>query len=230
MYNELITKYENIINKYKIEDLENVLKRGYVFQYDENEKDADLLFIGINPSYVEKYEKGQSFSGSYSRSRERSYFKPFADISDQLTKSNLEYNGVWTHIDLLIFRETNQKFIDKLIKTTKGCEFIMEQLGIAKKRLKHIAPKVVVVSNTKARELIGKDRFKNNKTGEEYGVWMGLEFEFDEEFGVHKVLNIPELKDTYFVFSSMLSGQRALDIGSRERMIWQIKKIFDSLR
>lgn len=41
-------------------------------------------------------------------------------------------------------------------------------------------------------------------------------------------MNVPELKNTHFFFSSMLSGQRALDIGSRERLLWQIKRVFNA--
>ena len=54
---------------------------------------------------------------------------------------------------------------------------------------------------------------------------MGLDFYFDEEFGSHRVTHVPELKNTHFLFTSMLSGQRALDLGSRERLIWQVRRI-----
>ena len=56
---------------------------------------------------------------------------------------------------------------------------------------------------------------------------MGLDFEFDEEFGSHRVKNIKELEHTHFFFSSMLSGQRALDLGSRERLVWQVRRVLE---
>src|SRR5690348_5858201 len=119
-------KYNDVINRYKSESFGEILKRGYVFQYDEDEKNADLLFIGINPSYTEKHEKKAIFADSYTRNVDRSYFKPFCQIHQELINANVEYNGVWTHFDLLVLRETNQKYIDKIMNDPIGCKFIFE--------------------------------------------------------------------------------------------------------
>lgn len=224
MKDKLSQYYDTIFEKYRESDFKTLIERGYVFQYDDDEVKADLLFIGINPSYTRKNENGKSTRNNYSRNVEGNYFKPFKDINQELVNSEIRYNGIYTHLDLLVFRETNQKIVDLLVKTDVGCNFLMEQLAIAKQRIINICPRIVIVSNSKAREFLGKDKFIDKK-GLKYGVWMGLDFNFDEEYGVHKVTNIPELNNTYFLFCSMLSGQRALDIGSRERMIWQIKRI-----
>lgn len=227
MREQLLKEYDQIFEKYENATFGNILKeRGYVFQYDEDETNADLLFIGINPSYTEKHEGNEHYRTSYDRNVKRSYFKPFSEINQELNNAKVNYNGVYTHIDLLVFRETKQEKVDELMRITDGCGFLIEQLEIAKNRLKHISPKVIIVSNAKASELMGKNRFFNDKTGEELGIWMGLNFIFDEEFGAHKVTNIPELENSYFLFTSMLSGQRALDLGSKERLVWQVKRIF----
>ena len=182
----------------------------------------------MNPSYTEKYEMAQYFEDSYTRNTDRIYFKVFSLIHQQLVDSlGVEKLGNWTYIDLFVFRETNQKLIDKIMKSRGGAVFLLKQLEVAKNRLIHIAPKVVVVSNAKAAEFTGKNRFED-KNGKEHGVWMSLEFKFDEEFGSHRVTNIPELAHTHFFFSSMLSGQRALDLGSRERLVWQVKRVLES--
>jgi|SRR5690554_104090 len=227
MKEQLFKEYDKVFKKYENAKFGDILKeRGYVFQYDEDETNSDLLFIGINPSYTEKHEKNEHYRGTYDRNDNRSYFKPFSEINREINNAEVGYNGIYTHIDLLVFRETNQKQVNELMRTEEGCGFLIEQLEIAKNRLIHISPKVVIVSNAKAAELMGKNRFFNDKTGEELGIWMGLDFVFDEEFGAHKVTNVPELENSYFLFTSMLSGQRALDLGSKERLIWQIKRIF----
>lgn len=228
MKDYLFKRYDEIFKKYEDSFFGDVLKnRGYVFQYDENETESDLLFVGINPSYTDKYEKNNIYRDIYSRDVDRSYFKPFKRIDEELKDAKVGYNGVYSHIDLLIFRETNQKYIDTLMSEPEGCGFLIEQLEIAKERLSHIKPKVVIVNNAKAAELMGKNRFTDDKTKKEYGVWMGLQFKFDEEFGAHRVTNIPEISNTYFLFTSMLSGQRALDLGSKERLLWQVRRIFN---
>lgn len=216
--------YKKMFEKYSNSNFKDVLnERGFVFQYDEDEEKTELLFIGINPSYTEKHEQGYKYADSYNRedTKTRQYFKPFWDISEQISDKNSDYNGKWTHIDLLVFRETNQKYIkNTLFKDDAGLDFIMEQLEIAKERLIKIKPKVIIVNNTMARKFLGKDRDGNND------IWMGLDFVFNEEYGTFQVTNLPELEKSHFLFTSMLSGQRALDLGSKERLIWQVKRIF----
>lgn len=69
---ELSKKYKSIISKYttkkigKITDkVHRMLEvRGLTFQYNEDEQNADLLFIGINPAF----KKGtENTSVSYNR-------------------------------------------------------------------------------------------------------------------------------------------------------------------
>lgn len=122
-YDEIFKKYENSFFGDKLKN------RGYVFQYDDNEIESDLLFVGINPSYTEKYEKNNLYRDTYSRDVDRSYFKSFKSINEELKNSKVGYNGVYTHIDLLVFRETNQKFIDSLMSTQEGCGFLIERMS-----------------------------------------------------------------------------------------------------
>lgn len=216
------SSYSKIWQKFANSSFQEVLSRGTAFHFDEDEKESDLLFVGINPSFSEGSEKSNSI---FNREAPHPYFEPFKRIKGELESKPYSIDKVnWTHLDILVFRETNQKYIDELLGHDNGIPFVYEQVMIARERILHIQPKVIVVSNTKARELMGKNRFKNAK-GEEFGVWMDFQFEFDMEFGSYRITNVPELKDTHVLFSSMLSGQRALDLGSRERMVWQIGRM-----
>lgn len=228
---QLIQCYDQIFVKYENSFFGSTLKkRGYVFQYDEDETECDLLFVGINPSYTEK-EEIKASQPDYSRNTIRAYFKPFGDIHNELRETlSIDQYSNWTHLDLFVHRETNQNELKKLMSDDSGRGFIMESLDIAKQRLTHIKPKVIVISNALAREFSGKNRGIDKKGGA-YGIWMGLEFDkMDEEFGSFKVKNVKELANTHFLFSSMLSGQRALDVGSRERLVWQVKRILKGIK
>ncbi len=225
-YSSLWKKYSNCLSQ-------DLLRRGFAYHFDEDEKGSEILFVGINPSYTEGNES-QSIneiefeSFPFDRNAPHLYFDPFRKIKEELESEPHKIQTVtWTHLDILVFRETNQKYIDELLGHDNGIPFVYEQVMIARERILYIQPKVIVVSNTKARELMGKNRFKNAK-GEEFGVWMDFQFEFDMEFGSYRITNVPELKDTHVLFSSMLSGQRALDLGSRERLVWQIGRILKS--
>ncbi|MCT4582964.1 MAG: hypothetical protein N4A35_16245 [Flavobacteriales bacterium] len=224
----LIESYQNIWDKYKNSSIntstrkyeKNLLDRGFTFQFDEGIKDVDILFVGINPSY-----DGESTNSSiYTREQALGhyYFKPFGEIQ-RILKDDYKKELTWAHLDLLVFKETEQAFIrDVLFKSADGLNFIVEQLDIAKSILEYLNPKVIVVSNTQARTLLGADR-NNNKN-----IWMGYEFEFDEKLGTRKIVN-PKL-NSYCFFTSMLSGQRALDKGSKERLIWHIDYVFNFIR
>jgi hypothetical protein len=232
MKDSLKTAYEEIWEKYRSTSLNTLtgthqmplLDRGFVFQFDEDEAECDLLFVGINPSFG---EDAGSHRGTYTKNDvDHAYFKPFQQITGELAKT-YKQNIRWSHIDLLVFRETDQSYIRKhLFKLPEGIGFIVDQLEISKKKLEFFRPKVIVVANTMAKELLGRNRGIEN--GKEYGVWMGYHFEFDQTIGTDVITTEGPLKGTKVFFTSMLSGQRALDNGSKERLIWHIARTLNA--
>jgi hypothetical protein len=195
------------------EVLKEVIKRGVVLQNEMSTK--SILFVGINPSF----NRGQGVSnnnfndvndGFYNNNDghidKNPYFRKFIDISEKLKLD-------WAHTDLLFFRETNQKYVNLLLKKATGKKFIQAQLQISKQIIIQSKPKVIIVSNSLARDIMGtaKDHY------------MGFEIVFDSEMGTHKIINQVELENIPIFFTSMLTGQRALDKGSYARLIWHIK-------
>ena len=228
--NTILTSYQSIWDKYNSSTFKPLLDRGFVFQFDEDETECELLFIGINPAFD---LKNPEWKDSYTRPHETAdkhlpYFKSFVNISNEI-REDYNWKGKWTHLDVFAFRETNQKYIETdLLKkdNTEGIAFLYDQLMLAKDRILHIQPKVIVVSNALARMFMGKQRFEDPQ-GKEYGVWMGFRFEFDKNMGTDVITEPDELKGTHVFFTSMLSGQRALDNGSKERLIWHVAKVLN---
>jgi len=58
---------------------------------------------------------------------------------------------------------------------------------------------------------------------------MDFGFEFDDEIGTYRIIKNDKLKHTPVFFTSMLTGQRALDLGSYERLIWHILFVLKKL-
>lgn len=220
---QLKSDYQEIWNKYEENLFPEVLKRGFLFQFD-CVQEPDVLFIGINPSFD---KSKPDLRQHYKRENvlPLPYFNAFENIKITLEKDYYTNRNVtWTHLDLLVFRETNQKFVDVFIKDKElGVPFVWDQLMVAKKILEYIKPKVIVVSNTKARALLGKDR--STSKGTEVGVWMGYHFEFDTKIGTDRITTEGVLQNTPVFFTSMLSGQRAIDNGSKERLVWHIDRV-----
>lgn len=232
---ELVAQYQNIWDEFKNSTLnkstdsnqDKLLDRGFVFEFDEGLKNIDILFIGINPSYS-KGSISETLFYNKSTVETKSYFKPFNSIIKELEENkNFSKKVTWSHLDMLVFRETQQSYIDnELLKTENGVDFIYKQLMVSKKILEYLNPKIIVVSNTSARGFLGRDKFIKDK--KEYGFWMNFDFDFDYEFGTDKIVNNDKIKP-YAFFTSMLSGQRALDKGTRQRLIWHINKVLTEI-
>lgn len=135
----------------------------------------------------------------------RYYFK-FKSIADLL-------NEKWSDIDLFHYRETNQnKLKEKVLIGHKLNDFGLAQFQIAGKLIKLSQPKVIIFSNA-----LSSNIFRNN-----FKLAGFDSLTFDENKGFHW-LRFKNKKIPTF-FSGMLTGQRALDLGSLERLIWHIKQ------
>lgn len=190
----------------------DILKRG--FAYNKKITPNTILFIGLNPSFTEKAVKGSHFyelakKGNYK------YFKRFEEIT--------KITGIfWQHLDLLAIRETDQKKVTKLLKNKIGLDFITSNLNLSKEILELSSPKIIVVENTLARTFLGKDRNGDSN------VWLGYDFEFDDTIGTDRIKSKDSnLNNIPVFFTSMLTGQRAMDNGSFERLKWHIKKVIE---
>ncbi len=230
--NELVDQYQEIWDKYsdtdineptKIED-SNLLDRGFGFQFDEDIANPDVLFIGINPAYREDTPVSKQ---AYTKPANKpGYFRPFHKMEEDL-KKDYKREISWTHMDLLAIRETQQSYIDNyLLKSEVGFDFVMEQLAIAKNIITHLKPKAIVVSNTLERELLGRNK-KVLADGRAVGVWMDYQFEFDQALGTDKMITEDGLNGTPVFFTAMLSGQKALDRGTFQRLVWHVNSVLN---
>lgn len=185
--------------------------------------ETGIIFIGLNPSLSEKdrqkiehQNKTEKELEYYSLDKDpkHPYFKKFVDISN---KTGLD----WGYLDLLYMRETDQKNILDLCKNKP--EFIYKQLMVTKDLIDLLISKgnslIFVVNNTLSRNLLGKKNEGENINEK----WMNFDFKKDERIGTYTYQGVP------FFFTSMLSGQRALDLGSYERLIWHINFVKKSL-
>ena len=210
------TEIRNIWENEKYKEFE-IINRGFGIQ-DIILKNS-IMFIGINPSFDENSKEiHEEFYNVEQDGKTHPYFNKFKEISKKVNHS-------WTHFDFLYFRETNQKYINELLKKQNGVDFVFKQLEISKKVILEAKPKILIVSNTMARHFMGFDKNQDQTQG----VWMGFDFIFDEKLGTHKIIHNSELENTPVFFTSMLTGQRALDNGSFERLNWHINFVLNQL-
>jgi len=189
---------------------------------------SSLIFIGINPSLSKESRKEllkrenkncDFYTLKYDINDSHKYFKKFYDISN---KTNLS----WSHLDLLFIRETQQNKVKDLLKNRKGIDFIYQQCMISKSIIDEIinqkSTKIFVVNNSLARDLLGTYTAKQYEENPNH--WIGYNFTWDKALGTFTYKGNP------FFFTSMLTGQRALDNGSYQRLIWHINFVKEKMK
>lgn len=220
---EILNKYEAIWKKYKdkFKDskiIQDVISRGIRFQYDEiKDNETRILFVGINPSFKDKdpIKIDSTYSLKTIKDKPQAYFNAFINICNKLNDNKTNKPIVWYHMDLLVFRHTNQKFIETILLTNDdGVNFVKEQINLSRVLFSYYKPEVIIVSNALARDLI--KRFIHEEDFKD---------EFSNELGTQELIKPNELQGVPVFYTSMLSGQRTLDKGSHERLIWHIKQV-----
>ena len=232
MYRESLYKHMciDIKNLYraKLEGLwklqQNIDPFDKGFAIEKSVAKDSLLFLSMNPSFKDGAWNNGTPSGtnafydipSSDASNTNSFFQAINKFYDELGQgSNIKIPPL-AHHDLLFVRETSQETVLKLRNSNK--QFFDDQLSISKAIIKASKPKIIVVINAGARKLF-EDLFKDSQCPPP----------FDESLGAYMYdIGNKETK-TPVLSSGMLSGRRALDIGSRESLKWHIRHILRSI-
>lgn len=193
---------------------------------------ADILFVGMNPSYnkpsMDKYFqsqncidilrgiqsdflfawKGDDFNSRIEKVKKweheanKGVYKPYFGKFDSFTKSCGFDEKSWAHLDLFLMRGTQQKEEVKLVfeKNKKLNSFGERQINLLLEAINKNKHKFIVVFNAQASHIISE------KIG---NINLESKFKFNGKF---------------FFFSSMLTGQRALDKFSEKRLAKEIRE------
>lgn len=190
---DIFMQYENSNSKI----LKEIVSRGWAFC--EAEKQKDVLFVGINPSYP-KGSKPECFSYKSKQAVEEypRHYKIFETMANSLERT-------WTYMDLFCFRETVQNRINDLIAEEEGLKFICEQLQLSFEIMNYVSPKVIVVCNKRIHDFFGKNK-KDNKN-----VWMGFDFAKTERENVEVITGF----ESDFIPNTQLNLRRTKTVFSR---------------
>jgi len=169
-------------------------------------------------------EKGEREGGR----KNYQYYKPMRKLAKKTGFIN------WSNIDITLFRETSQKTFECFFKNSELKEIMQEQLDLATRMIKDIKPEIIIASNTLVRKIFKVKIFEKRDKGFKSDVKSEFAFDTSPEVLIKygtPLISAPksatgeELKKTPIFFTSMLSGQRALDLGSFERLSWHINYV-----
>lgn len=170
-------------------------------------KKGNVLFIGMNPSYTPG-EWNNNGGGFYDIEPKNSFFRAIIDFCESI-------NGVdfISHHDILFVRHTSQKDVELLMQDNAYAQFFKEQIELSCEIIRAASPRLIVVLNAGVREI-----FKNQMFPSDY------DNNYDDKIGAY-IIDIGNKVPV--IFSGMLSGQRALDLGSKQTLKWQIQRILN---
>lgn len=186
---------------------EEVIRLRYAVERHLN-KD-DVLFLGMNPSF-KVGQWNHNGGGFYDIEPKNKYFKAMIDFSQETLGRTIP-----SHHDILFIRHTDQNDVKALMKAENYKDFIEEQILLSRDIIRVADPKLIVVLNATVRDVFRR-LFPFN--------WKD---DFDDVLGAHMVTvnrRIPVL------FSGMLSGQGALNLGSKRELQWHIQQILKVIK
>lgn len=227
-------KVLSIWEKYYKKD-EGLLNR-LPLQYPDLKEKPDILFISMNPSSADNFFDKQDTTEDYAtfykypekcnsermkkvieyeqKARDKySFYDKMKEFSKNDTFFKYECSSnPWEAIDLFYVRETNQNTVKEFLE--KLSDMKKEMVDVSFQLIRELDPKVIICPNAGVRNIF-EERFD-------------LPAAFDYEKGVYN-LQIKDKKYPVF-FTSMLSGQRALDSGSYNLLRWNVSKFLSSLK
>ena len=181
------------------EVITDILKKG--FYVIDHIRKGTILFVGLNPSVLKKSQNNRIEDIA-----DIQYFKTFTDISNKCG-----FDGDFSVADLFAIRCTTQDTLKKLLaKDRHFKQFCEKQFKLFLKIMHQAEPCVIVVCNAYASDWMKK----NLEIGTSH---------FEDSIGTYQI-STEYLKNVPIFFSGMLSGRHALDVYSRERLVWQIKR------
>lgn len=229
-------KYANVKNLDELNPRDNIVDRGYHIE-EELPKDG-ILFLGMNPSYPgdESYinkDKG-TYGATYklrdikdvslglqeSEKINKKYWKPIVDAAvriiqeNTLKKEDIERELKFCHHDLFFVRETSQ---NKVLALKAKCrDFFTAQWGYSKGIIEKASPKIIIVINGGAGNLIREELGTNF-----FGFRPGTSW--NEECGVD-IVKIGE-REVPIIFTGMLSSTGRINKGTETTLFWNIRHI-----
>jgi hypothetical protein len=128
------------------------------------------------------------------------------------------------HIDMFKYRLTEQEHLKVLRKSSP--EFFSDQANLTKDLVRWLRPKLILVANATATQVF-LDLFKDELTsGENFKYEDNKKKFFDQNHrGIYQ-LTLTEEIDTNVIFSGTLKGTGAMDLGSLQRLKYQMNEVF----
>ena len=210
----------------------------YIEISNKQVKGAPILFVGMNPSGADVcYYSTNNTSGDevFTYCGSSPYYQAMQDFANECITAGVckchgyldaSGNVKYSEIDIFGIVQGTQKVIVKHFLDNP--ELYVKMFELFLRTIVELNPKLIIVANAFVRRLLmrgndSKDVLINKKYDNFYfnGSIRRYILERDNLYGGYKLV-IGD-KEFYLYFSCMLSGQRAIDLGNRENLIWLVR-------
>lgn len=204
-------KLNSIWGKCRTSDIKS---RGYCIESSLPKN--GILFLGMNPSFNDnKDNEGHLFYPLLMTDKSNvvnhlNYWNKLLETAKLLGESQL------CHHDLFFVRERNQSTVLKLIDHDAWKDFFNEQLQVTEDIIRAATPRIIVVVNAGVSNLIKEKEIFDFRPTQDWWEKLGVD-----------MLQING-KNTPILFTGMLTGQRAIDNGTYNSLMWHINYVLQN--
>ena len=193
---------------------------------------SPILFVGMNPSgadcdhykdYCEYHEESE-IPNVFIYCGDSPYYETMKKFASECLEETVEEGNVshkYSELDLFGIVQSTQAVIQEHFLQYPQHYVAMFDLFL--KYVKIINPKVIIVANAFVHKVLQMAKEHGQKFNSFYEDSGKARFNLinNTHFGGYR-FSI-DIFETQLYFSSMLSGQRALDLGSRENLVWLVR-------
>jgi len=178
---------------------------------------SPLLFIGMNPSGTFQEDFAGNTADVFAIGVKGKYYQAIMNF----TKECVGDKNCFSELDLFGIIQSKQSVIEQDFK--KNPDYYKEMFALFLEYVVLVQPKVIIVTNALASKILRRDKSLRLNQPKYDNFYKGAKYHLtpNARFGGY-TFTIGEFTCQLY-FSSMLSGQHALDKGSRENLVWLVK-------
>ena len=177
---------------------------------------APLLFVGMNPSGTDKKSYSHNKEDVFAYGGDSPYYREMGEFAEKC----LGCTNSFSELDLFGIVQSNQSVVRE--DFLENPDYYKEMFELFLKYLILTQPKVIIVANALACKMLCRDLLKLDQPKYD-NFYKNAKYSLTQNDQLGGYTFSTKGFKAQMYFSSMLSGQRALDNGSKDNLIWMVR-------
>ncbi len=184
---------------------------------DKQYEGRPLLIVGINSGGSDRKHYSGNKDDVFVYGGDSPYYREMAEFAEKC----LGFKDGFSELDLFGIVQGNQSVVRE--DFLENPNYYKEMFELFLKYSVLTRPKVIIVANAFVCRILCRDKALNLDQSKYHYFYKNTEYSLveNDQFGGYTFSTLGFKSQLYF--SSMLSGQRALDNGSKDNLIWMVR-------